>query len=417
MNELAFSRDLSIASLRRIEMACTKFEAGCRDEDRDIGLLLAGSTGKERLALLCELAALDIELRRGRGESPGAEDYFPFALDSADTAALKRRIATLLSRSSDALESDQHKTDQDQPGGGSSRYDFLNRVGSGGVSDVWRVFDRIGQRPLAIKLLQPRFQRDADAQTRLHREALLTGSLQHPGIPPVYDHGRLDDGNVFFAMKLVQGDTLESMLKRRDPTASDTPDYLGIFEQVAQTLAYAHANDIIHRDVKPQNVMVGRFGEVQVMDWGMAKRLSSGGVVAERSLPIANDRSQVTTMPHGGPRELEDTARSSLDSSWTEVRQSLTAAGDVLGTPSYMAPEQARGAVEAIDQRSDVVGLGAILVEILTGQRLHRAGTVAEVVTRVAAGDVSASGLVVADSAAGGDLRWRGARCRAVARR
>ncbi len=416
MNELAFSRDLSVASLRRIEMVCTKFEAGCRQEDRDIELLLAGSQGNERSALLCELAALDIELRRGRGEATGAEQYLRFADDSADTGALKRHIAALLSKSSDEPGPAQHETDRDPPGGGSTRYDFLDRVGSGGVSDVWRVFDRRGQRPLAIKLLQPRFQRDTDAQTRLQREALLTGTLQHPGIPPVYDHGHLDDGHVFFAMKLVQGDTLESMLKGRDPSASDMSDYLGIFEQVAQTLAYAHANDIIHRDVKPQNVMVGRFGEVQVMDWGMAKRLSTSDLASEPSLRTAGDHSQVVSMPRVGQSEPEDTARSSLDSSWIEARHSLTAAGDVLGTPSYMAPEQARGAVEAIDQRSDVFGLGAILFEILTGQRLHREGTVAEVLTRVVAGDFADSLDVLRRSSADQELRRLCERCLSIDR-
>lgn len=411
MNDLAFSRDLSVESLRRIEIACTKFEAGCREEDRDIELLLAGSHGNERSALLCELAALDIELRRGRGESPGADEYLRFADDSADTAALKQHIATLLSRSSDEPGPEQHEPDRDPPGGGSTRYDFLERVGSGGVSDVWRVFDRRGQRPVAIKLLQRRFQRDTDAQSRLQREALLTGSLQHPGIPPVYDHGHLDDGNFFFAMKLVQGDTLENMLKGRDPTASDLSDYLGIFEQIAQTLAYAHANDIIHRDVKPQNVMVGRFGEVQVMDWGMAKRFSSSDITSEPLLPTEGDHSPIASMPRVDQRQLEDTARSSLDSSWIEARHSLTAAGDVLGTPSYMAPEQARGAVEAIDQRSDVFGLGAILFEILTGQRLHREGSVAEVLTRVAAGDFADSLDVLHRSSADQELLSLCERC------
>ena len=220
----------------------------------------------------------------------------------------------------------------------------------------------------------------------MQREALLTGSLQHPGIPPVYDHGRLDDGNVFLAMKLVQGETLENILKGRDAAADDLGHCLGIFEHVAQTLAYAHSQGIIHRDLKPQNMMVGRFGEVQVMDWGMAKRLGDDADASSTSVS-AGFGAAFEAPQHVASQD--DTTRASTDSSWHDARQSLTSAGDVLGTPCYMPPEQARGEIESLDRRSDVFGLGAILFEILTQQRLYRGSSASEVLAQAAAGDLS----------------------------
>jgi tetratricopeptide (TPR) repeat protein len=146
-------------------------------------------------------------------------------------------------------------------------------------------------------------------------------------------------------MKLVKGRTLEELLNQRKAPSENLPQLLGIFEQVCQTVAYAHARGVIHRDLKPANVMVGRFGEVQVMDWGLAKVLN---------------RSQVTQADEDTEAVTPDDPR--LDSG------DLTAAGSVLGTWAYMPPEQARGLVADIDQRSDVFGLGAVLCEILTGQ-------------------------------------------------
>ncbi len=376
MADLAESPPLSIDALRRIESVCTRFEEAASPEDRDIGAILADVSGDERRVLLCELAALDVELRRDRGEQPSASEYLCHLDSPNDNSQVVARIQELV----DGVPA----SDDSLPR--SARYEFLEQVGSGGVSTVWRVFDSHGRRPLAIKLLHKRFRKDASAEVRMQREALLTGSLQHPGIPPVYDHGRLDDGNVFLAMKLVQGETLENILKGRDAAADDLGHCLGIFEHVAQTLAYAHSQGIIHRDLKPQNMMVGRFGEVQVMDWGMAKRL--GDDADASSTAVSAGLGAAFEAPQHVASQ-DDTTRASTDSSWHDARQSLTSAGDVLGTPCYMPPEQARGEIESLDRRSDVFGLGAILFEILTHQRLYRGSSASEVLAQAAAGDLS----------------------------
>src|SRR5262249_18997731 len=160
--------------------------------------------------------------------------------------------------------------------------------------------------------------------------------------PPVYEVGTLPDGRPFLAMKFIQGRSLGERLREQGPGAAR---WLGVFESVCQAVGYAHSQGVIHRDLKLANVMVGAFGEVQVMDWGLAKAL------AERTPPEAE----------GDP--LATTAESARLASGSQ-----TAAGTVLGTPAYMPPEQAIGAIDQLDRRSDVFGLGAILCALLTGR-------------------------------------------------
>jgi serine/threonine-protein kinase len=227
-------------------------------------------------------------------------------------------------------------------------FDLLGEIGRGGMGVVYRARDPELGRDLAVKVLLDEHLQDPHARWRFFAEAQIAGQLQHPGIAPVHELGQLGDGRPYFTMKLIQGRTLADLLKARAEVGQDRPRFLNIFEQVCQTVAFAHSRGVIHRDLKPANVMVGAFGEVQVMDWGLAKVLHALN-------PIRDDA--VSDLATAAPVR---TVRS-------DTPQAASTAGAVLGTLAYMPPEQARGTMAAVDERGDVYGLGAILVEILTG--------------------------------------------------
>jgi serine/threonine-protein kinase len=223
-------------------------------------------------------------------------------------------------------------------------------------------------RDLAVKVLLPDHQHDPVMVSRFTEEAQIGGQLQHPGVVPVYEVGRSSDQRPYFTMKLIRGRTLATLLKERAGPADDLPRLLQVFEQVCQTLAYAHSRGVIHRDLKPSNVMVGAFGEVQVMDWGLAKVL--GGEGGERPRPGPQAPGLIRTVRSAGAGAVSQP-------------------GHVLGTPAYMAPEQARGEVDRLDERCDVFGLGAILCEILTGQPPFPARSADEALAQAMRGDVA----------------------------
>jgi len=257
------------------------------------------------------------------------------------------------------------------PQAGFARYQLQGEIARGGMGAVLKGRDVDLGRDLAIKVLLESHQGNAEVVRRFVEEAQIGGQLQHPGVVPVYELGTFPDRRPFFAMKLVKGQTLASLLHERTGPAQDLPRFLAIFEAVCQTMAYAHARGVIHRDLKPSNVMVGSFGEVQVMDWGLAKVLPQGGVADEAAARPAQE-TVITTVRSG-----------------SAGTGSESQAGSVLGTPSYMAPEQARGEVDRIDERADVFGLGAILCEILTGRPPFAGSTREEIRAQAARGDLT----------------------------
>jgi tetratricopeptide (TPR) repeat protein len=222
------------------------------------------------------------------------------------------------------------------------RYRLEGEIARGGMGCVLKGRDTDLGRDVAVKVLLETHAGRSELVQRFLEEAQIAGQLQHPGVTPVYELGQSGDNRPYFTMKLVHGHTLTQLLEQRTDPAQDRPRWLKVFEQVCQTLAYAHARGVIHRDLKPSNVMVGAFGEVQVMDWGLAKVL---GQRRRSSSPSEPDRRE---QPGGS---LEHTQP-----------------GAVLGTLGYMAPEQARGEVDRLDERCDVFGLGAILCQVLTGK-------------------------------------------------
>jgi serine/threonine-protein kinase len=257
-----------------------------------------------------------------------------------------------------------------------TRYQLQGEIARGGMGAVLRGRDVDLGRDLAVKVLLQKHANRPEVARRFIEEAQIGGQLQHPGVVPVYDIGRFGE-RPFFTMKLVKGQTLQALLAERAEPSVDRPRFLGIALQVAQTLAYAHAKGVIHRDLKPANIMVGAFGEVQVMDWGLAKVLAEGGVADEERASRQHQHEEGTQIR---------TARSS-GSAGTFGTQ--TEAGSLLGTPAYMPPEQANGDVVNLDRRADVFGLGAILCEILTGKPPYVGRSHEEVRRKACNGDLA----------------------------
>lgn len=260
----------------------------------------------------------------------------------------------------------------------SSRYLLYGEIDRGGIGAILKCRDVDLGRDLAVKVLLDSHQSNSDLTRRLIEEAQIGGQLQHPGIAPVYELGQTSDHRPFFTMKLVKGETLSSLLRNRGTGDEDTTRFLHIFEDICQTLAYAHSRGVLHRDLKPSNIMIGKFGEVQVMDWGLAKVLPR----------VESDKEDNQTDESEEPHSIIETSRSRRAPADTDQSDSPTMNGSVLGTPAYMPPEQANGEVERVDERADVFGLGAILCEILTGRPPYTAKSSTEIFQMAARGDL-----------------------------
>ena len=256
----------------------------------------------------------------------------------------------------------------------SIRYRIDGEIARGGMGEVLKGRDPDLGRDVAIKVLRDDLSGRPEMVRRFVEEAQIGGQLQHPGIVPVYELGTFADRRPFFSMKLVKGQTLAQLLAARPSPADGLPRSLGIFEQVAQTVAYAHARGVIHRDLKPSNVMVGSFGEVQVMDWGLAKVLPRGGVADDAAAGREPDRETVIA-----------TARQQFRPGRGAVAGRL-GAGHARPTWRRSRPG-ARST--AVDERADVFALGSILCEVLTGSPAFTGRTSAETQRKAARGDTA----------------------------
>ena len=237
------------------------------------------------------------------------------------------------------------------------RYEVTGELGQGGMGHVLAARDPALEREVAVKVV--RAPAEARALEAFAREAKITGALEPPNIVPIHELGHSADGRPYFAMKKVEGRTLEQLLRARhgqEPLAG----ILGVFLKVCDAIAFAHARGVIHRDLKPANIMVGEFGEVLVMDWGLAKRLGTHDAHSDR----------VALAPRG---DDPDSPLATLD-------------GTVVGTPAYMPPEQAAGQIAKVGKASDVYALGAILYEVLAGAPPFEGPSVWAVLARVLEG-------------------------------
>ena len=206
----------------------------------------------------------------------------------------------------------------DRPDLGGTPYELAEPIARGGMGTVYRARDRRLDRDVALKVMNAPAPAPGEVE-RMRDEARILARLEHPGIVPVHDLGTLPDGRLFYVMKLVRG-------RRLDEATADAPLHarLRTFERICEAVAFAHAQGVVHRDLKPENVMVGPFGEVLVLDWGVARWLAGSGRAESH--------------------------------------------GTVLGTPGYMPPEQARGETDRIDERADVYALGAVLQFLLSSE-------------------------------------------------
>jgi serine/threonine protein kinase len=416
---------LSESGQQAIDALCDRFEQewrlGATPRIRDY--LAAQPDPSTTSILFQELLRIDLEHRRAAGHEPGLSEYlrdYPdhegivraefmrAAMSPTENVAAGNSVRDLMP--GDATLAVPPRPQFDAGNGSASagsstapfaaRYQIGMEIARGGMGVVHRATDLHLRREVAIKLLRPRWEQETDPTLQRHvlaqaveafrHEAEITARLQHPGIPPVHELGTLPDGLPFLAMKLIQGRTLQEWLDARQTPLAELSRWLQVFEQVAQAVGYAHSQGILHRDLKPLNVMVGEFGEVQVMDWGLAKILEA--------------------TPSGGAPPIPDSPASSQTEP-ADNRQYLSLLGDVKGTLRYMAPEQARGEIDRLDPRSDVFGLGAILCQILTGQPPYTAQTKAELQLSVTTGDLDPAFQRLAASGADAELIDLAVRC------
>jgi serine/threonine protein kinase/Flp pilus assembly protein TadD len=364
---------LSPVQALHVDAVCDRFEAAWKTADPDspwprIDEYLGATPEPDRSALLRHLILLDVDYRRLRGAKPIAEDYQPHF-----PALSVGFLAGVLSAPAPHEHAAKAAPGEEPPEGAagawttvlphpvvpgmrSDRYVVRQFHAQGGIGEVWLAHDEEIGRTVALKRLRKKL---GEHRERFLVEAQITGQLEHPGIVPVHDLGLDEEGQPFYIMTFLRGRTLKDAIGEYHSGSQAGTEaaevalcrLLEAFVQVCQAVAYAHSRGVIHRDLKPDNVMLGGYGETVVLDWGLAK---------VRSQPDGTGSYPSVHLTYGSG-------------------SSETQAGMVMGSPAYMAPEMAEGRAGDADERTDVYLLGATLYHILTGQMPRQGNSIAEI--------------------------------------
>jgi WD40 repeat protein/serine/threonine protein kinase len=354
------------------------FDAWNAGEDRTMAEILIGQGSLEESEIPRIMRQLDDSKRqqtavrkaRQTGDDPSANAARTVAPGPSETVAYFGTDSDGEHRG-DSVRVTSLAPGQHGPFDAGERYRIIRPHARGGLGEVFLALDPELDRQVALKELQSFHADDPDSQSRFLREARITGRLEHPGIVPVYGLGRHADGRPFYAMRLIEGETLKQAIerfheKKEAPHETGEKDLefrrlLRRFIDACNAVAYAHSRGVVHRDLKPENIMLGRFGETLVVDWGVAKLLADA----------SEDADETASQPSPG---------ASGDA------LALTRPGSAIGTPQYMSPEQASGELSRVDPASDVYGLGATLYCLLVGHSPFPSGDVVDVLNRVRRG-------------------------------
>jgi serine/threonine-protein kinase len=383
---------LSATMVEVLERACDRFEdAWLTGRRASIEDELAAAQGPLRSALLRELVVLDLLYRRRDGASPTPDEYRSRFPDAATAVAAAFDAASTGEEGGRGSSADRTSVDTTRPPGATpgglpgvpsgagarsrsattagSRFRVIRPHARGGLGEVFIARDEELNREVALKEVLLEYAHDPQVRARFVLEAEITGALEHPGVVPVYSLGTYADGRPFYAMRFVKGDSLTEMIRRfhADESLSSDPGRRSLelrkllrrFLDVCNAIEYAHSKWILHRDLKPVNIIVGNYGETFVVDWGLAKATGKSEPGAEG----------LNLMPNSASGTAE------------------TYPGRAMGTPAYMSPEQARGDPSSLGTRSDVYSLGATLYHLLTGKPPFFGGDVDAILQRVQKGD------------------------------